>query len=94
MNEILYIIINKENGAVLSRRINGGAKRMAVKDTEVPHDEKGLVKMLDVLEVMGYQIERYETAIFPKHGPMTRESRYDLNSLKMISIDPASGIID
>lgn len=88
-----YIIINKKNGAPLSRITKSGRKVAAVMEHEVQHDEFGLVRMLDVLTVMGYQIERYEIAILPQNGPMSRESRYNLDDLRVICLDTETGII-
>lgn len=90
----LYMILNK---TTCSQIQNSAHIRKAVNETEVYQNEHGEVLITDVLEVMGYQMEGTfggeMYAVLPKSGPMYREFRYNIDSLKLIAIDADTGII-
>lgn len=90
----LYMILNK---ATCSKIQNSSHIYKAVKETEVPHDENGEVSITTILETMGYRMEGTfggeMYAILPKSGPMYRESRYNIDDLKLVIIDAETGII-
>lgn len=85
MDEIYVVMYTKECYPISKKVVYG---------KDLPHDDRGLVKLIDVLDVMGYTIERYKYAVMPSNHPMIRERRYDLDDLRLMRIDLSKGLIE
>lgn len=90
----LYMILSKITCSPIR---NTSRLTVAVKENEVSHSDQGGVMITDILEKMGYTLEGTfggeMYAVLPKSGPMAKETRYNIDELKLIDIDSETGVI-